>query len=84
MQEVQETWVQSLGWGDPLVNGMATHSTILANKIPATEEPGRLQSMGRQRVGHDRVMEHTYLKDQLSLSLLLLLLFQNFLFRKNF
>ena len=50
---MQETWVQSLGWEDPLDNEMATHSSILAWKIPWTEEPGRLQSMELQRVGHD-------------------------------
>ena len=50
---VQETWIWSLGWEDPLENEMATHSSILAWKIPWTEEPGRLQSMGSQRVGHD-------------------------------
>ena len=44
-----ETWVQSLGWGDPLEKGMATHSGILAWRIPWTEEPGGLQSMGSQR-----------------------------------
>ena len=48
-----ETWVQSLGQEDPLEKEMATHSSILAWKIPRTEEPGRLQSMGSQRVGHD-------------------------------
>ena len=48
-----ETWVQSLGWEDPLEKEMATQSSILAWKIPWTEEPGRLQSMGSQRVGHD-------------------------------
>jgi len=48
----QETWVWSLGQEDPLEKGMATHSSILAWKIPETEEPGRLQSMGLQRVGH--------------------------------
>ena len=48
---VQETWVQSLGGEDPLEKEMATHSSILAWKIPWTEEPGRLQSMGSQRVG---------------------------------
>ena len=42
-----------LGWEDPLAEGMATHSSILAWRIPWTEEPGRLQSMGLQRVGHD-------------------------------
>ena len=50
---IQETWVQSLGWEDPLEKGMATHSNIMAWRTPWTEEPGRLQSMGSQRVGHD-------------------------------
>ena len=50
---MQETWVQSLGQKDPLEKEMATHSRTLAWKIPWTEEPGRLQSMGLQRVGHD-------------------------------
>ena len=45
-----ETWVQSLGWEDPLEKGMATHFSILAWKIPWIEEPGGLQSMGKQRV----------------------------------
>ena len=48
-----ETRVQSLGQENPLEKGMATHSSILAWKIPWTEEPGRLQSRGSQRVGHD-------------------------------
>ena len=48
-----ESGVQSLGWEDPLEKEMATHSSILAWKTPWTEEPGRLQSMGLQRVGHD-------------------------------
>ena len=48
-----ETWVRSLGWEDPLEKEMATHSSILAWKIPRTEEPGRLQSTGSQRVRHD-------------------------------
>ena len=48
-----ETWVQSLGWDDLLEKEMATHSCILAWKIPWMEEPDRLQSMGSQRVGHD-------------------------------
>ena len=43
---MQETWVQSLGWDDPLENEMAAHSSLLAWRIPWTEEPGRLQSMG--------------------------------------
>ena len=50
---IQETWVGSLGWEDLLEKEMATHSSILAWKIPWTEEPGRLQSMGLQRVRHD-------------------------------
>ena len=52
---VRETRVQSLGWEDPLEKEMATHSSTLAWKIPWTEEPGRLQSMGSQRVRHDWV-----------------------------
>ena len=50
---IQETWVGSLGREDLLEQEMATHSSILAWKIPWTEEPGRLQSTGSQRVGHD-------------------------------
>ena len=50
---VQETWVQSLEQEDPLENGMATHSNILAWRIPWTEESGGLLSLGSQRVGHD-------------------------------
>ena len=46
-------WVQSLGWEDPLEKEMAIHSSTIAWKIPWTEEPGRLQSMGSQRVGYD-------------------------------
>ena len=48
-----ETWVQSVGQEDPLEKEMATHSSILAWRIPRTEEPGGLQSIGLQRVGHD-------------------------------
>ena len=48
-----EAWVRSLGREDPQEEEMATHSSILAWRIPWTEEPGRLQSMGSQRVGHD-------------------------------
>ena len=48
-----ETWVQSLGSEDHLEKGKATHSSIVAWRIPRTEETGRLQSMGFQRVGHD-------------------------------
>ena len=50
---MRETWVRSLGWEDPLEEEMATHSSTLAWKTLWTEEPGRLQSMGSQRVGHD-------------------------------
>ena len=50
---MQETWVRSLGREDPLKKEMVTHSSTLAWKILWTEEPGRLQSMGLQRVGHD-------------------------------
>ena len=52
MPAMQETQVQSLGREDPLEKEMATHSSILAWRIPLTEEPGGLQSMGSQRVGH--------------------------------
>ena len=50
---MQETWVPSLGWEDPLEKEMAIYSSTIAWKIPWAEEPGRLQSMGSQRVGHD-------------------------------
>jgi len=50
---MQETWVQSLGWEDPLEKGMSTHSNILAWRIPRTEELGRLQPMGSQRAKQD-------------------------------
>ena len=50
---MQETWAQSLGWEDPLEKGKATHSSILAWRIPWTEEPGGLHSVGSPRVGHD-------------------------------
>ena len=50
---MRETWGQSLGWEDLLEEGMATHCSILAWRIPWTEEPGRLQSMESQIVGHD-------------------------------
>ena len=54
LSTMQETWVRALGWEDPLEKEMAIHSSTIAWKIPWTEEPGRLQSMGPQRVGHDR------------------------------
>ena len=53
VQETWETWVRSLSQEDPLEEEMATHSSILARKIPQTEKPGGLQSTGSQRVGHD-------------------------------
>ena len=53
MQETKETWVRSLDQEDPLEEGVATHSSMFAWKIPWTEEPGRLKSMRLQRVGHD-------------------------------
>ena len=53
LSTVRETRVRSLGWEDPLEKEMAIHSSTIAWKIPWTEEPGRLQSMGLQRVGHD-------------------------------
>ena len=51
-QETEETWVRFLGQEDPLEKGMVTNSSILAWTVPWTEEPGGLQSMGSQRVGH--------------------------------
>ena len=53
LPEMEDTWVQLLGWEDPLEKEMAPHSIILAWKIPWTEEPGGLQPMGLQRVKHD-------------------------------
>ena len=53
LSTMRETWVRSLGREDPLEKEMAIHSSTIAWKIPWTEEPGRLQSMGSQRVGHD-------------------------------
>ena len=53
LSAMQETWIQSLGQVDPLEKAMATNSSILAWRIPGTEEPGGLQSTGSQRVGHD-------------------------------
>ena len=53
LSTMQETWVGSLGQEDPLVKEMTIHSSTIAWKIPWTEEPGRLQSVGSPRVGHD-------------------------------
>ena len=58
---MQETWIWSLGLEDPLEEGMATHSSILAWRIPWTEEPDGLQSIGSQRVGRDWVTKHSTL-----------------------
>ena len=63
MQEIQETQVQSLSWEDPLEEEMATYCSVLAWRIPWTEEPGGLQSMGLQRVRHDWGTEHIYMQD---------------------
>ena len=53
LSAMRETWVQSLSWEDPLEDEMATHSSILAWGITRIEEPGRVQPIGSQRVGHD-------------------------------
>ena len=58
VRAMQETWVQFLGLEDPLEEKMATHSSILAWKIPWTEEPGGLQSIGLHRVQHDLARTH--------------------------
>ena len=60
---VQETQVQSLGWEDPLEKRMATHSRILAWRIPWTEERGGLQSIGSQRAGHDDGRTNTWFEE---------------------
>ena len=57
---IQETWVQSLGWEDPLEKEVATHYSILAWRIPWTEEPGGQRSMGSQRVGHEATNTFTF------------------------
>ena len=62
MQEMQRKWVQSLGQEDPLEKEMATYSSIFAWRIPWTEEPGGLQSMGSQRVRHDWVTKQQFVK----------------------
>ena len=53
LSTMRETWVRALHWEDPLEKEMTVHSSTIASKIPWTEEPGRLQSMGSQRVGHN-------------------------------
>ena len=72
MRETWKTWVRSLGQEDPLEEEIATHSNILTWKIPWTEEPGRLQFMGLQRIGDDLATEHAHHK------LFFLNLFENF------
>ena len=69
LPSMQETWVQSLGWEDPMEKGMATHSSIPAWRIPWTEDPGRLQSMGSQ----------SDMPEQLTLSLSLFRGWSNFI-----
>ena len=58
---MKETWVRSLGWEDPLEKGVATHSGILAWRIPWTEEPGWLQSKGLQRIKRDRLLRRGHM-----------------------
>ena len=66
---MQETWIRSLGWEDPLKKAMAPHYSILDWRIPWTEEPGGLQPMGLQRVGHDQETNtHTYMRAWISLA----------------
>ena len=62
-----ETWVRSLGQEDPLKKEMATHSSILAWKILWTEKPGRVQSMGSQRVGHDWATKHKHNENRIKI-----------------
>ena len=62
-----ETWVQSLGWADPLEESMATHTSTFAWRIPWTEDPGGLQSMGSQRVRHNWETKHTAWSEQMLL-----------------
>ena len=64
--DIQETWVPSLGWEDPLEWEMASHSGILAWKIPWTEEAGRLQCMGSQTAGHDCLLLHVHVTSTLA------------------
>ena len=65
MQETQETWVRFLGWEDPLEEGMATQTSILAWRIPWTEEPGGLQSIGLQELDTTEMTEHARTKSRL-------------------
>ena len=65
LPEMQKTWVWSLGWEDLLEEDMATHSSILAWRIPWTEEPGGLQSRGLQKVRHDWATKHKQIRGQI-------------------
>ena len=58
---MQETWIQSLNWEEPLEKEMVMHSSFLVWRIPGTEEPGRIQSMSLQRIGHDLVTNTFFL-----------------------
>ena len=69
MQKMQETWVRSLDQEDPLEEGLVTHSSILAWRIPWTEETGGLQSTGSQRVGHNSALKHVKLNCQIGADL---------------
>ena len=71
MQEPWEMWVRSLGQKDPLKKEMTTHSSLLAWKVPWTEEPGELQSIGLQRVGYDWACTHTSIYSSVVLGTLL-------------
>ena len=71
---MQEMFVRSLGWEVPLEKGMATHSSILPWKIPWTEEPGRLQSKGSQRVGHGSVTKASKSKNIGTISIVIILI----------
>ena len=77
LSTMRETWVRALGWEDPLEKEMAIHSSTVAWKIPWTEEPGTLQSMGSQRVGHDLVTEQQQHLGLWSLNTLSVLFFPN-------
>ena len=80
---MRETWVQSLGGEDPLEEGMATHSSVLAWRILWTEEPGRLQSMGSQRVRHDWAIKHTQILNHYIVYLKLIKLYINYVLMKK-
>ena len=68
IQEMQGTWLRSLSWEDPLEEEMAPHSSVLAWEIPWPEEPGGLQSMRLQRVGHDWGINNNKFKEVIKIS----------------